>query len=412
MQGLGKRFNEYVQVDTTANPAVEGSPSSAGQTTLLQRLAAELTAMGIEPDLREDLLIAHIPPSPGHEHAACVGFVAHVDTSPELAGAVKPVVHRAYDGGEIRFADDPELVLRPSEHPALGSKTGHDIVTASGLTLLGGDDKAGVAIAMTLASRLMSESLPHGPVSLAFTTDEEIGRGANGFDIEAFGAVAAYTLDGGDLGELESENFNAAGVVVTFTGFNTHPGYAKGKMANALRALGHFLASLPADLSPEHTDERQGFLHPHAIEGGVERAAVQLLLRDFDADTMHMHARLIDRLARDAASRVQGVTCSVEHTEQYRNMQSVLEQHPHVVRFAEQAIRAAGLAVVRKPIRGGTDGAQLSVMGLPTPNLFSGQHNIHSRLEWISIQDMETSVDVCIHLCRIWATSQLHAARV
>lgn len=412
MRGLGERFNDYVRVDTTANPAVAGSPSSAGQRTLLEQLANELSVMGLKPDLRQDLLLVRVPASAGHEQAPCVGFVAHVDTSPELPGAAKPIVHRAYDGGDIRFPDDPDLVLRPSEHPALAAKRGHDIVTASGLTLLGADDKAGVAILMTLAARFMSEDIAHGPVALAFTTDEEIGRGADGFDIEAFGAVAAYTLDGGEIGELESENFNASEAVVTFTGFNTHPGYAKGKMANASRALGHFLASLPADLSPEHTDDRQGFLHPHAIEGGVERAIVHVLLRDFDTDAIRLHAGLVDRLARDAASKVEGVTCTVEITDQYRNMHDVLVQHPHVVDFAEQAIRAAGITVIRKPIRGGTDGAKLSAMGLPTPNLFSGQHNIHSRLEWISIQDMETAVDVCIHLCRIWAASQLPATRV
>lgn len=413
MRNAGERFIDYVRIDTTANPSVAASPSSDGQRVMLERLSGELSAMGIAADLRSDLLLARIPASAGFEQAPCVGFVAHVDTSPELPGAgVSPVVYRAYDGGDIRYADDPALVLRPSEHPALAAKRGHDIVTASGLTLLGGDDKAGVAIVMTLAERLMSSEVPHGPVSVAFTTDEEIGRGADGFDLEAFGAVAAYTLDGGEIGELESENFNADAAVVTFTGFNTHPGYGKGKMANALRALGHFLASLPAELSPEHTDDRQGFLHPHTIDGGVERATVQVNLRDFDADAMRMHARLVDRLAAQAASKVTGVTHTVEHAEQYRNMHDVLERHPHVVRFAEEAIREAGLTVVRTPIRGGTDGAKLSAMGLPTPNLFSGQHNIHSRLEWISIQDMETSVAVCIHLCRIWAASQLPATRV
>lgn len=405
MPTLTELFTAYVQIDTSADPAIAASPSSAGQRTLLERLARELSAMGLEPDLREDLLLARIPASAGFDHAPCVGFVAHVDTSPELPGAAKPIVHRAYVGGDIRFPDDPDLVLRASEHPSLAEKRGHDIVTASGLTLLGGDDKAGVAIAMTLAGRLMSGGVPHGSVSLAFTTDEEIGRGAGGFDIEAFGAVAAYTLDGGETGELESENFNAAAATVTFTGFSTHPGYAHGKMANALRALGHFIASLPADLSPEQTGQRQGFLHPHSIDGGVERASVELILRDFDIDAMHMHQRLVDRLASDAAAKVRGVTATVQHVEQYRNMRDVLAQHPHVVAFAEEAIRAAGLTVIRKPIRGGTDGAKLSAMGLPTPNLFSGQHNIHSRLEWISIQDMEMSVNVCIHLCRIWVAS-------
>jgi tripeptide aminopeptidase len=413
MRGVGERFNDYVRLDTGANAAVTTAPSSAGQTRLLEMLAGELRGMGITPDFRPDLLIAHVSATPGFEHAPAAGFIAHVDTSPELPGhGVKPVVHRNYDGRDLRFADDASLVLRAADHPALAAKRGHDIVTASGRTLLGADDKAGVAILMTLAEQLMTTSAVHGPVSIAFTTDEEIGRGADGFDLEAFDAVAAYTLDGGEIGELESENFNADVATVTFTGFNTHPGYAKGKMANALRALGHFLARLPTDLSPERTSDREGFVHPHAIEGGVERASVDVNLRDFDLDAMRGHARLIDDLAREAAAKVPGVVVSVEHVEQYRNMRDALARHPHVVEFAEAAIREAGLTVLRKPIRGGTDGAKLSAMGLPTPNLFSGQHNIHSRLEWVSIQDMDKAVEVCIHLCRIWSTGQPSGSRV
>ena len=413
MRGAGERFNEYVQVDTTADPAVGTKPSSTGQQQLLERLERELRGFGLAPDLRSGLLLASIPASIEHAHAPAVGFIAHVDTSPEMPGAgVKPVVHRAYDGSDIRFPDDPSLVLRPSDHPALASRIGHDIVTASGLTLLGADDKAGVAIIMTLAERLMTGDAPHGPVKIAFTTDEEIGRGADDFDIEAFGAAAAYTLDGGDAGELETENFNADGVTVTFTGFNTHPGYAKDRLASSIRALGHFLAALPPDLAPERTADRDGFVHPHTVSGGVERASVELILRDFDLDALAHHAALVDRLAREAAAAVPGVTASVARVEQYRNMRAALERHPHVIQFAEEAIRAAGLDVIRKPIRGGTDGARLTAMGLPAPNLFAGQHNIHSRLEWVSIQDMEKAVETCIHLCRIWATGQVPGVRV
>lgn len=404
MRGVGERFNEYARADTTADPAVTAKPSSAGQYALLQRLATELRDLGMTPDLRPDLLLARIAATPGLEHAPCVGFIAHVDTSPEVPGrGVIPQVHRAYDGRDLLFPDDPALALRASEQPALAAKTGDDIVTASGLTLLGADDKAGVAIVMTLAERLARGGGAHGPVSVAFTTDEEVGHGADGFDVEAFGAVAAYTLDGGELGELEAENFNADGMTVTFTGFNTHPGYAKGKMANAMRAVGHFLALLPPELSPERTSDREGFVHPHGIEGGVERAAAHLILRDFDLDALDRHASLAETLARDAASRVPGVTVTTTRTEQYRNMRDALASHPHVVTIAEDAIRAAGIAVIRKPIRGGTDGAKLSAMGLPTPNLFAGQHNIHSRLEWVSIQDMERAVEVCANICRAWA---------
>ena len=406
MASTGERFNEYVRMGTTADPAVTTKPSSAGQQVMLERLAVELRGLGLAPDLRTGLLLARMPASRGFEHAPSVGFVAHVDTSPEVSGeGVTPIVHRAYDGRDLLLPDDPSLALRAAEQPALAAKIGHDIVTASGRTLLGADDKAGVAIVMTLAERL-SAGEPHGPVSVAFTTDEEVGRGADDFDIEAFGASAAYTLDGGEVGELEAENFNADGVTVTFTGFNTHPGFAKDKLANALRALGHFLASLPPDLSPERTSDRDGFVHPHTVAGGVERASVHLILRDFDLDALDRHGALVERLAREAAARVAGVAVDVARTEQYRNMRDALARDPHVVTFAEDAIRAAGLEVIRKPIRGGTDGAKLSAMGLPTPNLFSGQHNIHSRLEWVSIQDMEKAVEVCIHICRIWAQAK------
>ena len=403
MRSIGERFNEYVQVNTTAGQASVPKPSSAGQQQLLDCLAAELRTMGVRPVLRPGLLIARLDATPGHEQAPCIGFIAHVDTSPEVSGeGVKPIVHRAYDGRDLELPDDPAVVLRAAEQPALARKIGHDIVTASGRTLLGADDKAGVAIVMTLAERL-ERGLPHGPVSIAFTTDEEIGHGADGFDLAAFGAVAAYTLDGGEAGEIEAENFHADGVTVTFTGFNTHPGYAKGKMANALRALGHFLAALPADASPERTSGREGFVHPHTAGGGVERATAQLILRDFELDALEDQAARVARLAADAAARVPGVAVRVDRVEQYRNMREPLAGHPHVVAFAEQAIRDAGLEVLRRPIRGGTDGSKLSAMGLPTPNLFAGQHNIHSRLEWVSVQDMEKAVEVCERLCAIWA---------
>lgn len=402
MRSIGERFNEYVQVNTTAGQAAVPKPSSVGQQELLDRLAAELRTFGVRPDLRPGLLLARLDATPGHEHAPRIGFIAHVDTSPEVPGdGVKPIVHRAYDGRDLVLPDDAAIVLRASEQPALARKLGHDIITASGRTLLGADDKAGVAIVMTLAERLAG-GVAHGPVSIAFTTDEEIGHGADGFDLAAFGAVAAYTLDGGEAGEIEAENFHADGVTVTFTGFNTHPGYAKGKMANALRALGHFLASLPADLSPERTSAREGFAHPHTAGGGVERATAQVILRDFELEALDRHAALVETLAAGAAARVPGVSVKVERVEQYRNMRARLAEHPHVAAFAEQAIREAGLDVLRRPIRGGTDGSKLSAMGLPTPNLFAGQHNIHSRLEWVSVQDMEKAVEVCERLCAIW----------
>ena len=403
MPPVGERFNEYVQVDTTAGRGPRPTPSSPGQQALLERLASELRTFGLAPDLRDGLLIAHVGATPGLERAPCIGFIAHVDTSPEVTGnGVRPITHRAYDGRDLALPDDASLALRASEQPALAAKIGHDIVTASGRTLLGGDDKAGVAIVMTLVERLAAGGTPHGRVAVAFTTDEEIGHGADGFDLDAFGAVAAYTLDGGEAGEIEAENFNADGMTVTFIGFNTHPGYAKGRLANALRALGHFLAALPANLSPERTDGREGFIHPHTAGGGVEHASAQLILRDFSQTGLDDQAGIVEHAARGAAAQVPGVSVTIERVEQYRNMRDMLALQPHVAGFAEEAIRLAGLEVLRRPIRGGTDGAKLSAMGLPTPNLFAGQHNIHSRLEWVSVQDMEKAVEVCEHLCRIW----------
>lgn len=403
MARIGERFNRYVRIDTTAVSGATSKPSSPGQQRMLETLAGELDSFGIVPDLRGGLLLAHVPATPGLEDVPCIGFIAHVDTSPELPGAdVTPIVHRNYDGRDLVLPDDPSLVLRAAEQPDLARKIGHDIITASGRTLLGADDKAGVAILMTLAERLMLGATPHGRVAFAFTTDEEIGHGADEFDLAAFGAEAAYTLDGGEAGELEAENFNADGITVTFTGFNTHPGYAKGRMANALRALGHFLASLPSDLSPERTSDREGFVHPYAVRGGVDRAHVELILRDFELAGLDAQAAIVERLARAAADQVPGVSVIVDRAEQYRNMRDVLTANPHVVTLAERAIQEAGLAVIRRPIRGGTDGSKLSTMGLPTPNLFAGQHNIHSRLEWVSVQDMEKAADVCERLSAAW----------
>lgn len=367
---------------------------------MLARLEQELRTLGARTERRPTVLYGWVPASPGLEDQPALGFVAHVDTSPEMTGRdVRPRVHASYNGQDITFPDDPGLVLSPREHPALAAKRGHDVITASGQTLLGADDKAGVAIVMTLVERLVASDAPtHGPVSVAFTTDEEIGHGVDAFDIALFGADAAFTLDGGEAGELEIENFNALGLRVTFSGFNTHPGYAAGKMANAMRAAGRFLASLPMDRSPERTADRAGFVHPWHIDGGVDRVVVQLIARDFDFDQAHRHARQVETLARESAAFTPGVTVVTELTEQYRNMHDAIAARPDLIARAEAAIRRAGIEPVRGLIRGGTDGARLSAMGLPTPNLFAGQHNIHSRLEWVTVQDMEAAVRTCVAL--------------
>jgi tripeptide aminopeptidase len=315
---------------------------------------------------------------------------------------VRPIVHDTWDGRDIVLPDDPTAILRASEHPDLAAQIGHDIVTASGTTLLGADDKAGVAAIVEAAAYLMAHpEIRHGRIRICFTPDEEIGRGANRFNVARFGADYAYTLDGGSAGELEFESFSADVMRVTFVGFNTHPGYAKGKMVNAIRAASRFVDRLPRErLSPETTDGYEGFVHPYQMEASVDRTSVRVLLRDHATTKL----RELERLVRTLAEAVAGETdtrVDIDVQEQYRNMREVLDRHPHVVDRARRAIRAVGLAPIEKPIRGGTDGSRLSFMGLPTPNLFAGEHNFHSRLEWTSRQDLERAVAVIVEIARL-----------
>ncbi len=400
------RFLRYVQIDTQADEASTSCPSTPGQLILLRLLARELEDVGLSDVTLDEngYLMATIPATVPRD-APTIGFIAHVDTSPEMPGEqVKPVVHRAWDGRDIVLPDDPTAVLRAADYPDLAAQVGHDIVTASGTTLLGADDKAGVAAIVAAAEYLMAHpEIPHGSLRIAFTPDEEIGRGATLFDVGRFGANYAFTLDGGNCGELELESFSADAVRVTFIGFNTHPGYAKGQMVNAIKAAARFVDRLPQDrLSPETTAGYDGYVHPYQVEASVDRTSVRVLLRDFATSGLREKQRLVERVARDAAA-ASGTRVQFEVDEQYRNMREVLERHPEVVERARQAIRRAGLTPIEKPIRGGTDGSRLSFMGLPTPNLFAGEHNIHSRLEWTSRQDLEAAVAVIVQLARIWA---------
>ncbi len=400
------RVLRYVQIDTQADEASTSCPSTPGQLILLRLLARELEDVGLSDVTLDEngYLMATIPATVPRD-APTIGFIAHVDTSPEMPGEqVKPVVHRAWDGRDIVLPDDPTAVLRAADYPDLAAQVGHDIVTASGTTLLGADDKAGVAAIVAAAEYLMAHpEIPHGSLRVAFTPDEEIGRGATLFDVGRFGANYAFTLDGGNCGELELESFSADAVRVTFIGFNTHPGYAKGQMVNAIKAAARFVDRLPQDrLSPETTAGYDGYVHPYQVEASVDRTSVRVLLRDFATSGLREKQRLVERVARDAAA-ASGTRVQFEVDEQYRNMREVLERHPEVVERARQAIRRAGLTPIEKPIRGGTDGSRLSFMGLPTPNLFAGEHNIHSRLEWTSRQDLEAAVAVIVQLARIWA---------
>ncbi len=401
------RFLRYVRYDTRADESSTSSPSTPGQLDFQRDLVAELRAIGLA-DAEMDAngyVMATVPATTAKRTVPPIGFIAHVDTSPEMAGAgVVPIVHGGYDGRDLVLPDDPTAVLRLAENPALGAQMGHDIVTASGTTLLGADDKAGVAEIVTAAQYLLAHpERPHGLVRIAFTPDEEIGRGANHFDVARFGCLCAYTLDGGSRGELEAESFSADLMTIAFHGFNTHPGYAKGRMINAIKMAAEFIRRLPHDrLSPETTDGHDGFVHPYMQQSAVDRTVVKLIVRDFELAGLAEKRELVAALARSAAADFPGSRVDIVVDEQYRNMRSVLERHPDVVANAHEAIRRCGLPVVARSIRGGTDGSRLSFMGLPTPNLFAGEHNFHSRLEWVSRQDMEKAVDVIVTLCGVW----------
>ena len=403
-----RRFLRYVTFDTQSDERSESYPSTDKQLVLLNHLAQELQEMGVT-DASVDqygYVMATIPPTPGKEHVPAIGFIAHVDTSPEMSGAgVKPIVHRQYDGRDLVLPDDPSMVLRESANPELAEQRGNDIITASGLTLLGSDDKSGVAEIMAAAEHLMTHpEIPHGTVKIGFTPDEEIGRGTQYFDVDRFGARFAYTLDGPKRGELEIENFSADAITMTFKGFNVHPGYAKGRMVSAIKLASEFVHRLPRHgLSPETTDGYEGYVHPHGIQGGVELAVVKLLLRDFTTKGLDEKARMLDDLAKEVVRPYPAASVETERRESYRNMKEVLDRYPEVTEHATTAMTRAGLTPYFRQIRGGTDGARLSFMGLPTPNLFAGEHNIHSRLEWTSVQDMDKAVEVIVEICRSWA---------
>jgi tripeptide aminopeptidase len=399
-----ERFLRYVRIDTRADDSSTTCPSTPGQLTLQRMLADELREIGLaDVDLDANGYLTATIPSNVDVPVPTVGFIAHVDTSPEMPGdGVTPVVHERWDGRDIILPDDPAAVLRASEQPDLAAQIGHDIVTASGTTLLGADDKAGVAVIVEAAAELMARrDVPHGRIRICFTPDEEIGRGADRFDVARFGADYAFTLDGGGAGELEFESFSADLMTVTFTGFNTHPGYARGKMINAIKAASRFVDRLPADrLSPETTDGHDGFVHPYQMDASVDRTSVRVLLRDHATAKLREQQALVRSLAEAVAAETR-VQVTVEVREQYRNMREVLDGRPEILDRARAAIRRTGVTPVEKPIRGGTDGSRLSFMGLPTPNLFTGEHNFHSRLEWTSRQDLEAAVRVVVEIARI-----------
>ena len=402
-----ERFLEYVKFDTQSLEDAETFPSTSTQLELLRRLQDELLELGLDDVTMDEYgyVFATLPATSDKPEVPVVGFIAHVDTSPEMSGAeVKAIVHRDYKGLDLVLPDDPSAVISAGENPLLAEQIGNDIITASGTTLLGADNKAGVAEIMGALEYLLAHpEIAHGPVRIGFTPDEEVGNGTKYFDVDRFGAYCAYTMDGESLGELQVETFSADAITATFHGFNTHPGFAKGKMVNAIKVAAEFIARLPRNgFSPETTEGREGFVHPYMVDASVERTSVKLLVRDFDSSNLLEMERTVERIAKEATAEYPGSRVELEVEESYRNMKEVLDDHPDVVENAREAIRRAGLEPRVEPIRGGTDGSRLCFMGLPTPNIFAGEHNFHSRFEWISTSDMHKAVEVIIELCQVW----------
>jgi tripeptide aminopeptidase len=400
-----ERFLRYVRVDTQAAYRTPRRPSTEKQLELSRMLVEELRELGLE-DVELTQGSAVFAGLPGTNGAPVVGLIAHVDTTPDVVGAgVEPLLHEAWDGEPIQLPGDPRQVLDPDKLPELAARVGHTIVTSDGTTLLGADDKAGIAEIMAALSYLVRHpERPRAPIRVAFTVDEEVGRGAEEFDLDEFGADVAYTLDGSGLGELEIETFSAKSIRVTIRGLSVHPGSAKGKLVNAVKLAAELVSSLPADrLSPETTEGREGYVHPHRISGSADEAMVDFIARDHDNDLLEEHVQLLRDLAQRLTEREPRAYVDVEVLDSYRNMRPYIEQNPRVVEAALEAIRRAGVEPKLAITRGGTDGAVLSSLGLPTPNLFTGGQEYHSVREWASVQDMAAAAATVVELAGVWA---------
>lgn len=396
----------YVQIDTQSDPLSQSQPTTEKQKNLSILLVEELQSMGIaDAHMDEYGYVYATIPANTTKKVPVVCFCAHVDTAPDASGTgVKPMLHKNYQGQEITFPDDNTLVLKKDDFPYMERLKGHDIITASGKTLLGSDDKAGVAEIMDAANFWMTHpEVKHGTIRLLFTPDEEVGKGTVKVDLKKLGADFGYTLDGGEAGSLEDETFSADSVQLIINGVITHPGYAKDKMVNALKIAGDVLASLPrAELSPETTHEKQGFIHPIRVDGIVEKATIDFIIRDFITDGLKKKEDFLLSVVEMVMENYPKASFDFIVTEQYRNMKEILDLHPQVVDYAKEAIARAGLSLKMESIRGGTDGSRLSFMGLPCPNLFAGEQAIHSKLEFISVQDMNKAVETIIHIAEIW----------
>jgi tripeptide aminopeptidase len=400
------RFLKYVTIDTQSDPSSSSSPSTGKQLELSRLLEVELRELGLQ-DIEVSAsghVVATIPATSTKE-VPVLCFCAHVDTAPDCSGTdVKPIVHKNYQGNAIVLPDDPSQVITPEEYPVLNTMLGHDIITASGLTLLGSDDKAGVAAIMDFANYLITHpEVPHGKIRVLFTTDEEVGRGTENITKEFIGAEYGYTVDGGRIGSIEDETFSADAVTVVIDGVSAHPGYAKGKLVNALKIASEIIAGLPKDtLSPESTEGREGFIHPTSIQGIAEKCTMSFIVRDFDTSQLQIKEQNLEGIVSKTVQKFPKAKYTFSVKEQYRNMKSILDHNPQVVQYAIEAIESVGLKPSRKGIRGGTDGSKLSFMGLPCANLFAAQQAIHSKHEFISIQEMERTVDMLLALAKIW----------
>jgi tripeptide aminopeptidase len=401
-----ERFLRYVTIDTQSDPTSPTCPSTSKQKDLGRLLAEELRAMGVDDaHLDEYGYVYATIPATTDKQVPVICFCSHMDTSPDCSGAnVKPQIVRNYRGGDIVLPADPTQIICAADHPALKDQVGNDIVTSDGTTLLGADNKAGVAEIMDAAHFLIQNpQIKHGVIKILFTPDEEIGRGVDKADLKKLGADFAYTIDGETAGNIEDETFSADGAIVTIEGVSTHPGFAKGKMEHAIKIAAAIVDRLPKDTcSPETTEGKQGFLHPIAISGALEKATVSFIVRDFTDAGLREKETLLENIIQDVMKDFPRSTYRLEIKQQYRNMKQVIDRHPEIIDNAMEAIRRAGLVPVKTSIRGGTDGSRLSFMGLPCPNIFAGEHAFHSRLEWVSVQDMEKAVQTIVHLAAIW----------
>ncbi len=406
---VSERFMRYVKTDTQSDPQSSAHPTTGKQKDLSKILAEELLAIGLTGVHTDEYGYVYATIEPNTEKKVpVICFCSHVDTAPDCSGTnVKPLLHKQYNGEDIVLPDDNLQIISTKDYPYLKEHIGHSIITASGLTLLGADDKSGVAIIMDMANYLVTHpEVKHGTIKILFTPDEEVGKGTAKLNMKMLGADFAYTLDGGEAGTFEDETFSADGAKITVHGVIAHPGYAKDKLINALKIAGEILAALPKDeFSPETTNGRQGFIHPVAVNGIAEKATIEFIIRDFITSNLALHEVRLKTIAEEVLQRFPKATMQLEVWEQYRNMKEILDQHPQVAANAAAAYKRAGLTVRNEPIRGGTDGSRLSFMGLPCPNIFTGMQAIHSKHEWVGVKDMEKAVDVLVQLVQVWEES-------